>query len=216
MIDIRRPARPAQSPRRPALLRLPSWRALGDITAFNFGCWTISFALVELLRRAGLDARQIPLADWGIGLVGELVFRGLVAYALSLLPLGVRLLRVAATAAAKLFLLLMASVAALALGAALQFVPWLAIAGYVLPVIAGAGLVVGAVGAIAFVIRDIDFRSGEIRLSPWTVPVSGWWDTSALDEPDDDPYEAMREGHPYDEIAIMLDGVSRFYGDRSE
>ena len=218
MITLRRlAARPAQRPLRPALLlRLPSWRGLGDITVFNFGCWVVSFSLVELLRRAGLDPRQMPLADWGIGLVGELLFRALIAYAVSLLPLGVRLLRVAAVVVMQAFFLLVATVAALGLVALLQLVPWLLIARYVLPALVGAGLVVGAVGAVAWLIRDFDWSSGEVRLSPWAVPVSGWWDTSALDEPDDDPYAEMREGHPYDEVAILLDGVSRLYGDRSE
>lgn len=195
---------PRASRQGPRMLRLPGWRGLADIGVFNLGCWVVSSALFELFKLYGIDARQSRLADWGVGFLGELGFRLALYYGVSLLPTTLRVLRVAGILALQWFAALLGVVAIIELLAALRLLPWPAIGAYLLWTLAGMGVLFAAAGAVAFMIRDVEWATGEVHLAPWRVPVSGRWDTSALDEDDSDSYEWLRDGGPYDEVAVLL------------
>ena len=201
-----------QRPRRWVVVSRAHAAAVGLL---NFtGAWLLGLVWAAAILAVGIEPAYPHLLDWLAALLGELTFLRLVTL-VALAPVMLRMLRIAGRVAAIAFALVLAATLVVGAVMALLAAPWV----WILEQVLGGAAVVAAVGAagaaLAFLVRDVDWRAGTVHLAPWNAPSpAAWWDTSALDEDDDDPYEAMREGHPYDEVAILFERLGNIYGDR--
>ena len=188
---------PALDPRGPRRARsgLPLLRILGNLTVLYTASWLLSLLATGVLVALGVRPAFPAWLDWLVGWIADLTIFG-ISSLVALSAVGLRLLHVAG----RIALAALGIAAAVAITAGLltvsALVPWGALASYGLGalVIIGVGLAVA--GVSNFLLRDVEWSTGEARFS-------GWWDTSALDEDDEDPYDGLREGHPYDELAVL-------------
>lgn len=205
----------AMRPGRGTLPRTSLPRALAVALFHLAGASGLTALIGAALRLAGLVDDRLPFGSAILNITGTLGW-ATVCWTTGSAAVGLRLLRVVGATVVRIAT---AAAAAFAVLAVLSAIPLPALQ-TVIAALVGILVLVGAgtaiVGVILFLIRDVYWKLGEARLAPWKEPAGGWWDTSALDEDGEDEYGSMREGHPYDEVAILMERIGSIYGNHEK